>query len=119
MTDAAVGVFLRTPSLRSRSTWVVERAEGDYQYTLLCMVCALEGLDLIGIPAEFLNAVIRQFLAQLGYTGRDVLAIEEINDMTHDLDILLIRLERYFTTNQRIDPRGDDLTGADQELERI
>lgn len=107
--------FYKSPHTRSRSFWCFKGVKGYYEFSLLGVVCALNGLDLLAVPRNEHNLACREFLHELGFSTYDISAIGEINDHTYDLEVLQIRLDRYAETGERMPFPSDDLHEIDMK----
>ena len=105
--------FYTSPWTRSRSFWAFKGCFEHWTFSLLGMVCALNGLELLEIPRNEHNAACRAFLHELGFSTYDISAIGEINDHTYDIEVMQIRLERYAETGERMPFPFDDLHEID------
>jgi hypothetical protein len=111
----ALTAFYEKPETRSRSYWAFKGCMGYWTYSLLGMLCALNGSDFLHDSRTRHNVLCRAFLKELGFSNYDVLALQEINDHTSDLEVLQIRVERYMETGERMPFPVDDLHDLDME----
>lgn len=110
-----ITAFYRSPHTRSRSYWAFKGVEDYWTFSLLGMICMLNGLDLLEIPRNEYQLVCQGLLKELGFSSYDISAIGEINKLTYDIEILQARFDRYAETGERIAFPVDDLHKLDME----
>lgn len=113
----ALTVFQDRPESRSRSYWYFDNKSGYKVWSLLGMLCCLQGFDFADCPSDQHNWYCRTFLNDLGFNNYMILAIQEINNHSIKLDVLEERLISYMTTGERM-PFLDLLHEYDMTLEK-
>jgi len=118
----ALDVFEDEPEMRHRREhcsekfWSFEESceKQFWGFSLLGLIAAEQGLDLVEIPRNQQIVPVREFLSKIGFTYYDQLCLEEINGHSLNNEVLRERTLRFTATGDRM-PFLDDLLDIDKE----
>ncbi len=108
-----------SPDIRGPDFWAFKGASTYWTYSLLGLLCMLEGFGIAHYAKNEQQVPCTEFLMGMGFTQYDILALGEIDSHSYDMEVVAIRAERYMETGNRME-MVDDLTeyDADQRVLR-
>ena len=104
----ALDVFEEEPEIRERTTHAFKGAKGYWGFSLMGLIAAEQGLDLVETPCNQQIVPVRDFLSKVGFTYYDQLCLGEINHHSLNIEVLRERVLRFAQTGERM-PFLDDL----------
>lgn len=100
-----LGVF-RPEQRLSTIDWAAQGPFPEHQLKLLGLLCVLNGLDLLMLEPNAQECPARDFLRELGFSLFDILAINEIDNVSETMELLAAQVIQYMETGVRMPPNG-------------
>ena len=100
------------PDMRGTTFWAFKGLFPNWRYSLLGLLCMMEDFEITHYEKNEQEVPCTEFLLELGFSRYDIWALREIDSHTFDMEVVLVRAERYMETGCRME-RPDDLTEFD------